>query len=143
MLDPLTPTEVVAAIGAAARAAARSTDPGDAFSRGQLASASSSARHLAVELESFAAERRALAATVADALEGHGGHAALAERLRSAGGDARAVPALADTLCALLAELRADPLPEAAALRARVHAALRAMADREVDLLAAAIEPAP
>lgn len=142
MLDPLTPTEVVAAIGAAARAAARSEDPGDAFSRGQLRSASSSARHLAVELESFDAERRALAATVADALDGHARHAAVARRLRGAG-DARDVRALAGTLCALLAELRADPLPEAAALRAQVHTALRAMADREVDLLAAAIEPAP
>lgn len=121
MFEPLTPTEVVAAIGAAARAAARSEDPGDPFSRGQLRSADSCARHLAVELEHFDAERR----TLADAVGGD---------LPTADG------ALADALCALLERLRADPSPEAAARRAQVQRALAAMADREVALLAAAIE---
>jgi hypothetical protein len=138
MYPPLTPSEMVAAIGAAARVAARAEDPGGAFSRGQLRSAGSAARHLAVELASYAEERRAVAADVAGAvaaseLAGREPYAGLARQLAGA-------PERADPLCDLLAALRADGVPAALALRDDVRAILARMADREVALLTAAIE---
>jgi hypothetical protein len=133
---PLTPVEVVAAIGAATRAAARADDPGAPFSRGQLRSAASAARHLAVELESFAAQRRAVA-TEAGAATARA-WPQLAARLAAAGGEDPA--ALAEPLCDLLAALREDAGPPAARLRAEVRGILARMADREVALLTAAIE---
>jgi hypothetical protein len=141
VFPPLTPSEMVAAIGAAARVAARAEDPGGAFSRGQLRSASSAARHLAVELATYARERRAVAAEVAGALAASElaaaePYAGLARRL--AGGEGGA--ALADPLCELLAALRVDDAPAALALRGDVRAILARMADREVALLTAAIE---
>jgi hypothetical protein len=137
MFTPLTPVEMVAAIGAAARTAARADDPGGAFSRGQLRSAASAAKHLAVELQSYAAERRAVAGQVAAAvaaskLAGREPYLGVAQRL--AGGD------LDEPLCTLLEALRADRCAPAALLRDEVRAILARMADHEVALLTAAIE---
>ncbi|QEC48077.1 hypothetical protein FSW04_11195 [Baekduia soli] len=138
MLNPLTPAEVVTAIGAAARDAARSEEPGNAFGRASLLSAYSGSRHLAVEIEHFDAERAVFAADVADAVQAAGlpALAPLATRLR---GTSAAAP-LGDLVCELLDALRADPAPGAATLRGAVQARLAHLADREVELLADAIE---
>ena len=58
MFNPLTPSEMVSAIGLAARATARSESELDDFDRGQLMSAYSATRHLAIEIASFSAELR-------------------------------------------------------------------------------------
>ena len=53
MFNPLTPSEMVAAIGMAARTTARGDGELDEFDRGQLMSAYSATRHLAIEIYSF------------------------------------------------------------------------------------------
>jgi hypothetical protein len=143
MFNPLTPAQVVAAIGAAAREAARSEKPRDAFARGQLLSAYSGSRHLAVELDGYDPEVRAFAAAVsamtrvaAGALPEGDGLVELADQL-----DATRDPHLiACLVCELLDDVREDRSPAATALRASVRESLRRLADREVDLLADAIE---
>jgi len=147
VFNPLTPAQVVTAMGEAAHVAARSEADATAFSRVQLLSTYSASRHLAVELESFDAERRAFARAVtaavrdaaaglpdadADALTGLAGQ--LEER-----SDGREVGELVSEL---LGRLREADGPAPNALRTTVHALLRALADREVDLLAESIEPA-
>ena len=54
MFNPLTPSEMVTAIGLAARTAARGEGELDEFDRGQLMSAYSATRHLAIEIDRFA-----------------------------------------------------------------------------------------
>ena len=133
MFNHLTPAEVVIAIGRAARDAARGNAEASEFSRGQLLSAYSCARHLAVEL-GFGADVRACAADV-DAI------------LR----DANAGPLevtddggrLGPLLCDALDRLRADTSLAASEARTQIQARLRALADREVELLAAVIERTP
>lgn len=145
MFNPLTPAEVVIAMGKAAHEAARSEEDATAFSRVQLLSTYSASRHLAIELAAFDAERRAFARTVtaavreaaaglpdADALT------ALAAQLeeRSDGGE------VGELVSELLGRLRDAEGPAPMALRTTVHGLLRQLADREVDLLAEVIEPA-
>ncbi len=146
MFNPLAPAEVVTAMGKAAHAAARSEEEATAFSRVQLLSTYSASRHLAVELESFDAELRRFARTVAAAVRGRlaglpdaDGLEALADRLDERS-DPQAVGALVGDL---LAGLREADAPAAVALRTEVQRRLRELADREVDLLAAVIEPPP
>lgn len=143
MFNPLTPAEVVGAIGRAARDAARSEEPASEFSRGQLMSAYSASRHLGVELESFEPELRSFAQAVAgrvrdraEALADGDRARALADRL-DATADARAA---GDAVCELLDDLRGDGGPAAGELRAEIRTLLRQLADREVDLLADVIE---
>jgi hypothetical protein len=120
MFNPMTPAELISAMGRAARDVARSDDPADPFVRSQLLSVYSASRHVAVELEAFEPELRAFRDAVG--LEG-------------------ADPqALADETCMLLETLRADPSPQASERLAATRAALMALVDREVDLLADAIE---
>jgi hypothetical protein len=132
---------MVGAIGEAARAAARADGPIDDFQRSQLLSAYSSTRHLAVELESFPPAMAAFCGGLADRLDA-GPQAELPElagiasQLRSSADPRRA----GEVVSALLNLLRAHPSPAAAALRADVRTALRDLCDREVDLLADALE---
>jgi hypothetical protein len=138
MITPLTPAEVIAAIGRTARDAARSAAPLGEFERGQLMSAYSGSRHLAVELESFGPEVERFCARVATAIE--------ASELAEARPAAAALRETADprrageVVCGLLNLLHAHPAPAAAGLRGEVHTSLRELCDREVDLLADAIE---
>jgi hypothetical protein len=133
----LTPAEVVTALGQSARLAARA-DAGEIsndYSRGQLLSAFSTSRHLTVELQSYGPELRAFADDVA----GMVGEALpdVAAALRETG-DAGPIGELT---CRALETLRGDDAPAGAAeLRMAVHARLRVLAEREVDLLAEAIE---
>ena len=126
MFSPLTPADVVIAIGRATRDAARSSEPASDFSRGQLMSAYSASRHLGVELVSFAPELRSFAQELAADLPA-------LDRARSA-------HEIGDLVAAALDDLRGDPSPHAAELRARLHTALRRLCDREVELLADVIE---
>jgi hypothetical protein len=141
MITPLTPAEMIAAIGEAARAAGRAGEPLSEFQRSQLMSAYSATRHLAVELDAFPAEVEDFCDALAGELEarmdaGLPELAAIAAKLRGNADPRRA----GEVVSALLNLLRAHPSPAAAALRAHVHAVLRRLCDREVDLLAAALE---
>jgi hypothetical protein len=144
MFVPLRPAEMVTAIGRAARAGGRAEGEPTEFERGQLMSAYSASRHLAVELDHFGPERERLRDDVAAAV------AATAARL--AGDDpARAwlgamlarsddERALGEDLCALLAECRERSGEPWTTLHSIVRARLRALCDREVSLLTEVIE---
>ena len=143
MFSPLTPAEVVTAVGRAARDAARSDEPASEFSRGQLMSAFSVSRHLGVEIAAFGPELRSFADTVADALRASSGAVMRGDAPEATAGElAKAADAhrIGNLVATALDDLRDDPSPAATALRARLHAALRGLADREVELLAEVIE---
>jgi hypothetical protein len=142
MFSPMTTSQVVTAIGRAAREAARGDGPASEFSRGQLMSAFSASRHLAVELAEFPAELHEFASRVAHEIQQTqfvsraDELAALSNDLEKAADAAR----VGDLVSATLDLLREDSAPVAKALRANLHRALRALSDREVDLLAEVIE---
>ena len=137
MFNPLTPSEMVSAIGLAARATGRGDGELDEFGRGQLMSAYSASRHLAIEIASFSGELSARCAAIADAVDRTGADEQLrgfAAQLREAH-DARAA---GDAIAELLDACRRRP--ELDALRDEVHAQLRMLCDAEVALLADGIE---
>ena len=143
MFNQLTPAAIVVAIGVAAHDAARSPDAGSEFQRDQLMSAYSATRHLAAELEGYAPELERFLAAVAARLRSAAAQdtglapelAAGAERLDSPADGAVAGLVIAD----LLERLRDAGEPWAGSLRADLHALLRDLAHREVDLLAEAL----
>jgi hypothetical protein len=135
---------MVGAIGAAAREAARSDAPLNDFQRSQLLSAYSATRHLAVELEYFPGAIAAFCSALADRIDAAPQAqlqelTAIASQLRVTADPQRA----GEVVSALLNLLRAHPSPAAAAVRADVQSALRDLCDREVDLLADALERRP
>lgn len=127
MFNQLTATETVAAMGCTARDAARKGELGE-FGRGQLMSAYSASRHLSVELSSFEPELHAYTVAVAAVAPAAG--------LDGCSDAGRA----GDLTCALLDTLRGHDSPAAVELRGAIHTALRELVDREVALLAEAIE---
>ena len=142
MFNSLTPSEVVTAIGAAARRAARADEPAGDFERDQLMSAYSATRHLAGELATYGPEWDHFRATVAGRLSAAAAGPDLAGRLRDAATELeheRGTAAVGAILADLLADLRDSADPAAAGVRADVHALLRELAGREVDLLAEAL----
>jgi hypothetical protein len=134
MFNPLSSSEVVLAVGRAARDAARNDEPASEFSRGQLMSAYSASRHLGVELASFGAELRAFSDEVAAAIRsaGNGALLPLADQLAAASSPDR----IGELVCGVLEELDDDQ----AELRTTIQSALRRLSDREVELLADVIE---
>ncbi|HEY1510967.1 MAG TPA: hypothetical protein VGF93_18300 [Solirubrobacteraceae bacterium] len=138
----MTTSEVVSAIGRAARHAARPGGEHSEFSRGQLMSAFSASRHLSVELSRFPVELEAFAASVAGELaqarrvSRPDDLAAIAAELTNAC-DA---PRIGNLVAAALELVRDDPAPAAVSLRASLLRSLRGLSDREVELLAEAIE---
>jgi hypothetical protein len=142
MFNPMTPAEMVTALGRAAHAAGRSEEPASDFSRGQLMSAYSACRHLSVELAEFPRELRcfanAIAERFADAPDtvAKDRFAQLAVELHTATEAAE----IGNLVSAGLDDLRGDDSPAAARLRAETWAAIRALSDREVALLADVIE---
>src|SRR4051812_41362354 len=139
MFNPMTPSEVVLAVGKAARAATRGNEGDSEFARGQLLSAYSISRHLSIEIESYGPELRAFAADLSAWAREFGD----GDPIRALGGqldDAGHTAELAEATCRLLERLRTDQTEAAADLRAKVRSRLRRLADREVELLAAAIE---
>jgi hypothetical protein len=141
MFNQLTPSEVVTAIGATLRGAARGEGQASDFGRDQLMSAYSATRHLAVELVAYEPELRNFTASVSDqirAAEVPGLErelALLADRI----GRSRDPSDIGEALCELFELLRRTPSPQARALRTSIHVKLRSLADREVDLLADAL----
>jgi hypothetical protein len=138
----MTATDMVIAFGRATREAARGAEPSSDFSRGQLMSVFSATRHLAVELSEFPPELRSFTEVVAPDLRAAGELAGV-EQLVSLGTELAAstdAQQIGDLLSAALEQLRGDQSASAVALRARVHGALRRLSDREVELLADAIE---
>jgi hypothetical protein len=142
VFNPMTTSEMVTAVGRAARDAARAGEAASEFSRGQLMSAFSASRHLSVELAQFPAEVQAFATAVsrevdrADSVSHPRELSAIAEELKRATDSNR----VGDLVCAALDLIRDDPAPAARSLRTSLHGALRALSDREVELLADAIE---
>jgi hypothetical protein len=134
MFNPLTPSEMVTAIGLAARATARGDGALDDFDRGQLLSAYSATRHLAVEIASFADELTARCAAIADIADGQASLRGFSSAVRSAPDGAAAGEAIASLLDACRAQ------PELAETRAAIRRELRALCDAEVGLLADSIE---
>src|ERR1700761_6626218 len=114
MFNPLTPSEMVSAIGLAARAAARSETELDDFDRGQLMSAYSATRHLAIEIASFAAELRDRCLAIADLAAGSGDPllGELADSVRAASADAAEA---GEAIAVVLERCRA--VPELAGVR--------------------------
>jgi hypothetical protein len=141
MFNQLTPTDIVGAIGVTLRDAARSEDRSDEFSRDQLLSAYSATRHLAVELSSYGAEFAAFTHAVAGRIraDADGDLAELRTQTAARIDGEPDVAIVGAALADLLAVLRDDDSPTARALRAEIHALLRGLADREVDLLADAL----
>jgi hypothetical protein len=124
MFNPLTPSELVAALSNLLRDAGRSDGPRDQFEQAQLLAASSIGKYLAAELEGGPAILAWFRAAVAEELGG-----ADAEEARGAA-DFRELGSL---LCRVL-----STLPEDSPVRARLHELLRELADREIALLATA-----
>jgi hypothetical protein len=144
MFNPLTPSEMVAAIGIAARTTARGDGQLDEFDRGQLMSAYSASRHLAIEIESFGNELSARCVAIADAVDeacaGDSDARADAGSLGSPATRLRASPdarAAGDAIAELLDLCRERGL---VALRGEIRTQLRALCDAEVRLLADGIE---
>jgi hypothetical protein len=142
----MTPSDIVSAVGRTAREAARSEAAASEFSRAQLMSAYSATRHLAVELAAFGAEIEWFAASVAAELRAtrcvtsQPTLSGLASELEQSTDGQRA----GELMSQVLDTLRDDASSESATLRTRLHTLLRRLSEREVRLLAEAIEgPAP
>jgi len=143
MWNPLTPADVVGAMGGPAQAAGRSTQELTDWERGQLLSVYSATRHLAAELGAVephvpqvAGELAAALRAAPPALEGAAALGDCAARL-----DGETDPrVLAGVACEALDLLRNAGTPEAAAVRAGVRTALKRAVELEVGALADAIE---
>lgn len=146
MFNPLTPAEMVVAIGRAARAAAGTDGLLAPFERGQLMSAYSATRHLAVELDAFGPQLRVAADELVAAVErtlaqlGDDPAADALERFARGLTTATDGPAVGELAADLLAVCREREELALARLRGQVRVCLKALCDREVALLAAAIE---
>ena len=141
MFNQLTPSEVVTAVGATLRGAARGEGQASDFGRDQLMSAYSATRHLAVELGAYEPELRKFGAAVADQVRAaqvpglEHQLAPLSDRI----GRSRDPGDVGEALCELFELLRRTPSPQTDALRNSIHVQLRLLADREVNLLADAL----
>lgn len=127
MFNSLRTDQLIAGIGATARSAATATGPADEYARGQLLSAYSVSRLLAAEVRAEATLLAWLRAELLEAL----GSAPAAARIEAAP-DAIEIGGVLVDLLAELRESGEDP-----ELRARIHAILREMAERELVALAA------
>ena len=142
MFNPLSPSEMITAIGRAAREAARGGAPLSDFERTQLKSAYSATRHLAIEIAAFPRERErfrtdlsSYALTAAGTLEDED-----CDRATLAASAVSDEAHLAQTGCELLETCRRRDGEPWVTLAAQIRALLRDLCDREVQLLAAGIE---
>lgn len=153
MFNALSTDQLIAGIGATARAAAGAAGAPDEYARGQLLSAYSVSRLLAAEVRAEAALlawlRGELLAALAEA-DGDPAASAAAARIEAAPDANEIGGALVDLLADLRARpqsVRSSPYPvresaNAPELRTRIHAILREMAQRELAALAARPETA-
>src|SRR5437879_12106590 len=115
----MTTSEVVSAVGRAARDAARSGGEDSEFSRGQLMSAYSASRHLSVELCRFPAELDTFAESVADELA-RAREVSRADDLTALAAElnqASDAPRIGNLVAAALELVRDAPAPATVALR--------------------------
>ena len=146
MWNPLTPAEVVAAMGGPARAAAHAGEELGEWQRSQLLSVYSATRHLAAELAGVQPHVAEVAAALAGVLRAAPHDLAAAPRLTELAArlDDTADPrAMAELACLALDLVRADPSPAAREVRAAVRAELARAVRLEVAVLADAIEGPP
>jgi len=125
VFNPLGPAEMVTAVGRVLKEESDADGPRDGYRRGQLLSGYSVARHLAAEQAAADELRTWFRAEMADALDGD-----RARRLHAAGDAA----AIGEAACEVLADLR-EAGEAGDGPRRRIHALLRALADREVAAL--------
>lgn len=141
MFNQLTPAAVVTAIGRTARSAARLEGPASDFDRDQLMSAYSATRHLAAELDGYALPFDDFTTSVARSLR----TCPDLELRRALSGHAEAITSSRDgaivgqEIADALATVRQSTSDVAPTLRAEIHAQLRSLADREVEVLAEAL----
>ncbi|CAB4880823.1 unannotated protein [freshwater metagenome] len=140
MWNPLTPAEVVAAMGGPTQVAARSRVELSEWERGQLFSVYSATRHLAAEIGAVEPHAAGVAAELAASLraapDSIAGLREIAGRLEGTA-DPRVIAQLS---CEALDILQADGSPPAQAARAALRAVLRRAVELEVGALADAIE---
>jgi hypothetical protein len=142
MFNPLTPSEVISAIGVTVRDAVRGGELTSDFERDQLMSAYSATRHLAVEIADYPRELAAFAGALAARIEAGSGDLWLDRELADcaaelrASADAYVVGAATASLAGRLSEAEGEP---AAELLSELRSRLRRLADREVELLAAGL----
>lgn len=127
MFNAMSEAEVVLAVGRVLREAAAHEGEADEYHRSQLLSAYSVARHLAAEQIAAPALHAWFREAVASELEGE-----RAQAVRAAHDAERLGEIVAD----VLAELRAEGTPAAGERRARLHALLGELCEREVAALA-------
>ncbi len=143
MFNPLTPAELVRAVGTTARDLGRSEDPGAEFSRAQMLSAYSACRHIAVEMEHFGPEVTEFIRDIIAIVEEHSecrkivdGMASEAQQ-RCSVGDVRIA---GDMTCRLLETLRSTESEDNLMLVKRIQKRLAQLIDCEVELMSDAIE---
>jgi hypothetical protein len=143
VFNPLTPAQVVAAIGTTAREIARSDVELSDYARGQLLSAYSSSRHITVEIDRYDDEIRAFASDVGEWTLAAAGRLTVPEAAIAIGSELEGTSNARDTgdlVSDLLEHLRSDSSAAATQLRAQIRSRLRRLAEREVELLADVIE---
>lgn len=133
MFNPLTPSQVMLAVGAVLKSAA-STPGHDDFSRSQLLSAYSVSRHLAAEQEAAAPLRRWFLAELDHLLERAGEPASrYTARVR----ECQENEEIGEIVSELLGELRStEASPQVRGLSAELRRVLRELCNREVAALA-------
>lgn len=143
MWNPLSPSEVIAAMGSPVRDAARGEEPLDDWQSGQLLSVYSATRHLAAEvgavephLGELTGELAAALRSAAEPPELVASLSQLAEQLRDVGDSRQA----AEIACRALDLVRAEGSATAETVREQIHVALAHAVELEVRLLADAIE---
>ncbi len=143
MWNPLSPSEVIAAMGGPVRDAARGEEPLDDWESGQLLSVYSATRHLAAEVGAVEPHIGELTGDLAAALRSSTDETELAARLSQLAellegvDDSRQA---AEIACQALDLVRVDGSTSAEHVRAEIHVALARAVELEVRLLADAIE---
>lgn len=139
MFNPLTPSDMMLAVGRVLKETAGAGGPADEWRRGQLLSAYSVSRHLAAEVDAANELRSWFRASAAEiirdgGLDGSLAGAVEAEGTRIAASDSNSE--IGESMCAVMRELREAGTPEAEAVAGNLRGLMREMCDREVLALA-------
>jgi hypothetical protein len=142
MFNQFTPAEVVFIIGQTLLRSARRTEDLDAFSKGQLFSAASTCRHLSVEIQMYPLELRKFSHDVASAINAGipDQNEATAKLVKELSG---AIDSITVGRCTaeLLEILNVQNSQASREARVAIRSMMKNLTLREVDLLAAEIEP--
>jgi hypothetical protein len=143
MFNPVTPAQLVLALGRAARDAATGGEMLSEFDRTQLFTAYTAARHLSAEIEGYEPEIRCfghdVAALIRPVLPQLRSRKPMADLLSKMEGvsDPRTA---GDLTSAMLELLREDASEAAPALRRKIQSRLRELSEREIEILAGILD---